>query len=356
VPRPGEGEDFAGGYTDIFQQGVVRPVVSCDVASLYPSILLTYELKPSTDIGNVFLPLLRDLRAFRLDAKSRARLADDPHERDYYQALQQTFKVLINSFYGYLGTRLHHFADSHIAGEVTRRGREIIRHMLEWLRTEGAQPVEIDTDGIYFVPPPGVNTQERARALVERLSTSLPAGIEVELAGNYQAMFSYKKKNYALLDEHGNVIIRGSALRSRGMEPYLREFLSDMIRLLLEGRAGEVRALARECDERLKRHEVAVSSLAKTETLAESPETYRQKVRARKRNPAAAYELALTSGRDYRAGDQVSYYVTGTSKAVRVYENCRLTTDYDPAHPDENVAYYQAKLLDMVKKFEEFLS
>jgi len=356
VPVPGEGEEFAGGYTDIFRQGVIRPVAACDVASLYPSILLAYELKPSTDIRNVFLPLLRDLRAFRLEAKSRARLAGDPHERDYYQALQQTFKVLINSFYGYLGTRLHHFADSHLAGDVTRRGREIIQHMVEWLRKEGAEPVEIDTDGIYFMPPPGVNTEQKARALVERLSTTLPAGLEVELAGRYQAMFSYKKKNYALLDEHGNVIIRGSALRSRGMEPYLRNFLSGMIRLLLEGRAGEVRALARECHERLERHEVAASSLAKTETLTESPETYRQKVAARKRNPAAAYELALTSGRDYRAGDQVSYYVTGKGKAVKVYENCRLTTDYDLAHANENVVYYQAKLSDMVKKFEEFLS
>jgi DNA polymerase I len=356
VPRAGEGEEFAGGYTDIFRQGVVRPVISCDVASLYPSILLTYELKPSTDISNVFLPLLRDLRAFRLEAKSRTRSAGDPHERDYYQALQQTFKVLINSFYGYLGTHLHHFSDSHLAGDVTRRGREILRQMLEWLRQEGADPVEIDTDGIYFVPPSEVNTEQKARALVERLSTSLPAGIEVEFAGRYQAMFSYKKKNYALLDENGNVIVRGSALRSRGMEPYLREFLSAMIRLLLEGRAEEVRALAQECHERLERHEVAVSSLAKTETLAESLEAYRQKVRSRKRNPAAAYELALTSGRDYRAGDQVSYYVTGKRKGVKVYENCRLTTEYDPTSPDENVAYYQAKLLDMVKKFEEFLS
>jgi DNA polymerase I len=356
VPRAGEREEFAGGYTDIFRQGVVRPVISCDVASLYPSLLLTYELRPATDISNVFLPLLRDLRAFRMEAKSQTRSAGDPHERDYYQALQQTFKVLINSFYGYLGTRLHHFSDAHLAGEVTRRGRELVRQMLEWLRQEGADPVEIDTDGIYFVPPPEVNSEQKARALVDRLSTSLPAGIEVEFAGRYQAMFSYKKKNYALLDDNGNVIVRGSALRSRGMEPYLREFLSHMIRLLLEGRAEEVRPLAQEYHERLERHEVALLSLAKTETLAESLEAYRQKVRARKRNPAAAYELALTSGRDYRAGDQVSYYVTGKGKGVKVYENCRLTTDYDPTSPDENVAYYQAKLLDMVKKFGAFLS
>lgn len=355
VPRAREGEEFAGGYTDIFRQGVVTPVVSCDVASLYPSILLTYDLKPATDTRNVFLPLLRDLRTFRLGAKNRARSATDSHERDYYDALQQTFKVLINSFYGYLGTRLHNFSDPHLAGEVTRRGREIIRHMVEWLRREGAEPVEIDTDGIYFVPPRDVTGESEARTLVQRLSTSLPAGIEVELAGRYQAMFSYKKKNYALLDESGNIVIRGSALRSRGMERYLREFLSHMIRLFLEGRAGDVQSLIREWQERLEGHGFEISWLAKSETLTESLETYSQKVQARKRNLAAAYELAIASGREYRAGDQVSYYVTGIRKNVKVYENCRLVPDYDRSHPDENVVYYQAKLVDMVKKFEEFL-
>jgi hypothetical protein len=79
-------------------------------------------------------------------------------------------------------------------------------------------------------------------------------------------------------------------------------------------------------------------------------------VEARKRNLAAAYQLALASGREYRAGDQISYYVTGTGKNVKVYESCRLTSEYDPMHPDENVAYYQAKLVDLVEKFEEFLA
>jgi hypothetical protein len=34
--------------------------------------------------------------------------------------------------------------------------------------------------------------------------------------------------------------------------------------------------------------------------------------------------------------------VTGSGKKVRVYENCRLAYDYDPDHPDVNVAYYEA--------------
>jgi DNA polymerase I len=355
VPKPkGKGE-LEGGYTDMFVQGVVADVVHCDVASLYPSIMLAYGMRPRGDRLDVFLPLLRDLRRFRLEAKQMAHRASEPHERDYYEALQQTFKVLINSFYGYLGTELHHFSDPEVAAEVTQKGRELIRQMIDWLRNEGATPIEIDTDGIYFTPPAGARTEQQARALVERLSRSLPEGIDVEMDGFYKAMFSYKRKNYALLGHSGEVIIKGSALRSRGMERYLREFLSAMIRLLLEGRGEEVQGLFREYRERLHRHQMDISWLAKTETLSESPEGYREKVRAKKRNPAASYELALSSGRDYRAGDQVSYYVTGSGRKVRVYDNCKLAHDYDPARPDVNVEYYEAKLDELLKKFEEFL-
>lgn len=355
VPKPKGKADLEGGYTDMFIQGVVPGVVHCDVASLYPSIMLSYGMKPEGDSLDVFLPLLRDLRQFRLEAKRLAHQAHEQHERDYYEALQQTFKVLINSFYGYLGTELHHFSDPQVAAEVTRRGRELIRQMIDWLRREGATPIEIDTDGIYFTPPEGVRTEEEARALVARLSETLPEGIEVEMDGCYKAMFSYKRKNYALLGHSGEVTIKGSALRSRGIERFLREFLSAMIRLLLERREEEIQQLVREYRDRLHSHQMDISWLAKTETLTESPDGYREKVRAKKRNPAAPYELALSSGRDYRAGDQVSYYVTGSGKKVKVYENCKLAYDYDPAHPDVNVAYYEAKLEELLKKFEGFL-
>jgi DNA polymerase I len=356
VPKPpGKTEQFEGGYTDVFRVGVVRDVIHCDVASLYPSVMLAYGIRPATDTLGVFLPLLKELRAFRLQAKHQAQNATDPHLRDYYQALQQTFKVLINSFYGYLGTELHQFADPGAAAQVTKLGREILRKMLAWLEQQGCQPVELDTDGIYFVAPAGARSREQAAELVQRLSSSLPEGIQVEMAGQYPAMFSYKRKNYALLDEKGQILIKGSALRSRGMERYLREFLSSMLRLLLEGKGDEIAAVLDDFKKRIETHQMDISWLAKTETLTESPETYRQKVAAKKRNPSATYELALASGRTYRAGDQVSYYVTGTRKTVRVYDNCKLASDYDPDRPDVNVEYYVFKLEELLRKFQEFI-
>jgi hypothetical protein len=100
---------------------------------------------------------------------------------------------------------------------------------------------------------------------------------------------------------------------------------------------------------------VPIAWLAKTEALSESPDSYREKVKEGKRNPAALYELAFGSGRSYRAGDQLSYYVTGGTKKVKVYENSKLASLYDPASPDENVPYYRDKLLALIEKFKEFL-
>jgi hypothetical protein len=47
--------------------------------------------------------------------------------------------------------------------------------------------------------------------------------------------------------------------------------------------------------------------------------------------------------------------VTGKTKKVKVYENSKLASLHDPASPDENVAYYQDKLLALTEKFKEFL-
>src|SRR6266480_3680084 len=93
---------FEGGYTDIFFTGVARNVWHCDIASLYPSVMLQFDCWPATDQLQIFRHLLTDLRTFRLEAKASMRAANDRAKQQYFHALQNTFKILINSFYGYL--------------------------------------------------------------------------------------------------------------------------------------------------------------------------------------------------------------------------------------------------------------
>ena len=103
-------------------------------------------------------------------------------------------------------------------------GKSALRGMIAWLGKHGATPVEIDTDGIYFVPPEGLG-REGMEQFREQFSASLPDGIEVEFDGEYRSMYSYKMKNYALLTAEGEVVIKGAALKSRGLEPFQRSFL-----------------------------------------------------------------------------------------------------------------------------------
>jgi hypothetical protein len=93
----------------------------------------------------------------------------------------------------------------------------------------------------------------------------------------------------------------------------------------------------------------------KTETIQDSLDTYRNKIRDNSRNPAAAYELALKAERPYLPGDQISYYVTGRGARAAVNAFAKMAAEYDPDNPDENVEYYQAKLADLFEKFQVFV-
>lgn len=355
IPAPSEGKEVLGGYTDIRYQGVFKNVLHCDVTSLYPSIMLAYDCFPKKDELAVFPALLKDLRAFRVQAKELARKVEHDEARGYLQAFQATLKVLINSFYGYLGTGGMHFNDFEEANRVTAKGRELIQGIVARLEAKGCRIIEIDTDGLYFVPPQGIRTPQDEEDLMQEASEALPEGIHLELDGRYQAMFSYKMKNYALLGYDGRLTIKGSGLKSRGLELFQRMWMEEMMRWLLQGEREKVKELTRRYLEGFREHRFDIRVFMKTETLQDSLEAYQQKVRAKKRNPSAPYELALQAERSYQPGDQISYYVTGSGKGVRVHEACKLASQWDPQNPDENVEYYQAKLLELYEKFRPFI-
>lgn len=342
---------FEGGYTDIFFTGVVENVWHCDVASLYPSVMLLYDIFPASDKLGIFHGMLAALRTFRLEAKASLR-GTTPRSREYQTiyALQNVFKVLINAFYGYLGFSQGHFSDYAAAAKVTETGRDLLKKMVAWFNEHKAHVIEIDTDGIYFVPPPGATADKLQKGLAE----VLPKGIDIEFDAKYRAMFSYKAKNYALLDEDDRMILKGGALKSRGMERFQRQYLERMIRLLLEGKPEKVGVLRDEFEGAIRSQKWDIHMLAKSDTLQDSLVEYRKKIEGSARNRSAPYELATKSERNYQPGDQIRYYITGTKKKVSSYENAKLASEWRKEARDENVEFYVGKLYELAKKYEEF--
>ena len=349
IPLPEPRMAFAGGYTDMFYQGVAEKVHHCDVRSLYPSLMLKEKLGPARDEAGVFLSLLEHLRSLRLQFKDRMNQTDSPQERTHCDTMQSSLKILINSFYGYLGFAQGHFNDFQAAADITAHGRKVLKKMIELIRAGDGHPIEIDTDGIYYIPPP--SKQHSEAEFQDTFRAGLPDGIDVEFDGRFKAMYSYKMKNYALLTEQDELLIKGAALKSRGLERFQRDYLRAYLRLKLEKKDAEIHALQKSWEDAISRRTCPISMLAKTERLQNDPATYAKKIEQGSRSRNAAYELALKAPRDYRAGDQLSFYVTGDTKSVTVYAAAKLTADWDPNHRDENVPYYLDKLRSLFKKF-----
>ncbi len=352
LPAPEQIGAFEGGYTRSFETGVFKNVLHFDVASLYPSLLLTMNRNPAGDSLGVFVPTLRQLRQYRLRYKQLAREAEGEDLRREYNARQTSFKILINSFYGYLGFSGARFGDGELAAEVTRQGRELLQGLIEGFQQMGCTVLEADTDGIYLSAPPD---QPDPEALLEQANATLPEGIELEFDGAFQAMFCYKAKNYALYDGR-KVTIRGSALRSRGMEPFLKELTDALIAHQLGAGGTDPAGLLTELRASLADVSCPVERLAKREYLSQSPAAYAKAVEGSKKPRRASLEVALRLEPQPRMGEQVAYFITPGEKARDPdWKRARPLARFDPDSMPYDPSYYLRKLDDWEKRYGQFL-
>ena len=350
-PAPIEIAPFEGGFTRSFREGVFQHVLHFDVASLYPSLLLQMGRNPKSDTLGVFIPLLRRLHEYRMKYKQLTKTAPTAAERDEAQARQSTFKILINSFYGYLGFSGARFGDGELAAEVTRRGRELLQALIEEFQKHECVILEADTDGIYLSAEKYFAQPE---ALLAKVAKILPAGIELEYDGTYDAMFCYKAKNYALA-AGGEITLRGSALRSRGMEPFLKRLSDQLIAHLLGVSKVSPAAEVLRLRQQITAREHPVTDLAKAETLSQNPDAYQQWVAGGGKPRRAAAEVALLMNPRPRMGERVRYYIGVKSKGQAAdWQRARPLADYDPAIAPYDPAYYLGKIDDWLERYGRF--
>ena len=311
----GENGLHEGGAVHLFATGIAEQVVKADVASLYPSLMRTFQIGPSSDRLGVLLGILGQLTDLRLAHKAAAKRAvPGSVEANHHDATQAAMKILINAAYGYMGAgAMALFADSRAAGEVTQRGRAVLSQVLEDLRRRGMALIEADTDGVYFAVPRGW-TEEQERALVEAVGVNLPAGIRLEYEGRYRAMFSHEVKNYALMTYDGRLIVRGVAMRSSRAEPFGERFLRQALPYTMLGDVVSVRRVYLETVEALRNRSLAAADLGVRVRLSKTPESY---LAARATHMEPQYEALLDAGRTrWYPGERVRYYRTRSKNYV----------------------------------------
>ncbi|HEX3723501.1 MAG TPA: 3'-5' exonuclease [Nitrolancea sp.] len=330
LPQPARG--YPGGYTEVKRVGVFRPVVKCDVESLYPAIMLADRIGPKSDVLDVFLPLLEVLTTRRLHAKNEARRSRGA-DQARWTGIQTSFKVLINSFSGYLGYDRALFNDYDAVTRITLRGQELIQNVVRQLETLNADPIEIDTDGVYFNPPDGLESGNAHEEFVARISRQLPPGINLAYDGSYRGMISLRTKNYALLTDEDRMILKGSGLRSRRDELVLRRFLQDAARAFIEQSDTAVRSIYLDIAAAIQQRTLPPEDISRSETITEKTFT------------SDSNKRFAVAAEGERIGERVRVYQRADGELVRL-------EDYDR---DEDVNYLLRRLNDMGKRFEPLL-
>lgn len=157
-----EFEHSPGGFVMESQPGIYQHVLVLDFKSLYPSIIRTFKVDPmGMAIGlnrqlnqeelvpgfkgawfsknqNLLPGIVEQLWASRDKAKS-----------DNDQALSQAIKIIMNSFYGVLGSGGCRFFDSRLASSITRRGHQIIQSTATYIEQQGWSVIYGDTDSVF---------------------------------------------------------------------------------------------------------------------------------------------------------------------------------------------------------------
>lgn len=207
---------FRGAISEALRTGVFEPVAKIDVVSLYPSIIIDESLAPRNDYAGRLPVLLREMRDVRIRYKKQSDAIS--------QLRQQALKILINSAYGFMGAEGFLFCDPEKSARVAERGRETILLMQSVLESTGNVPLELDTDGILFVP-----SGDWQRAL-EELHRRTPFEYEVE---HYAKGMILAAKSYVLVDRTGRFIVKGASLRSRREPRVARDLLIRIVRGVL---------------------------------------------------------------------------------------------------------------------------
>ncbi|MBN23894.1 MAG: DNA polymerase II [Alteromonadaceae bacterium] len=148
-----------GGYVMTSTPGLYRNVLVLDFKSLYPSIIRTFKIDPLGLVEGLRAPN-DGIQGFKGAVFSREQhfLPDiitslwqqrDTAKRDKDAARSQAIKILMNSFYGVLGSGGCPFYDTRLASSITLRGHEIMQTTATWVESMGYKVIYGDTDSIF---------------------------------------------------------------------------------------------------------------------------------------------------------------------------------------------------------------
>jgi DNA polymerase-2 len=162
-----------GGFVLDSQPGIYRHVLVLDFKSLYPSIIRTFCIDPlglAAGVGgeldeHATVPGFLDSQFAREGHILPGLITSLWQRRDQAKAasdapLSQAIKIIMNSFYGVLGTPGCRFFDARLASSITLRGHEILQRTRDHLEGLGHRVIYGDTDSVFVWIRSAANDQQ----------------------------------------------------------------------------------------------------------------------------------------------------------------------------------------------------
>lgn len=228
IPKTSERSEYEGAIS-LGNPGIYHNVWKVDVASLYPSIMIQYEVyDKEKDPKGYFKEIVKIFTEERLKNKKLAKTSK------YHDDLQNAQKIVINSAYGFLGAPGLNFNYPEGAAFITKKGREILSKAIEWSKTLNFKLINADTDSISISKGDSSFFDENERKeLLNALNSQFPPRIRFEDDGYFHTVLVSKIKNYVLWDGK-KLKIKGSSLKDPKRELALQEFIKEIIQTMID--------------------------------------------------------------------------------------------------------------------------
>ncbi len=335
-----------GGFVMDSRPGLYESVLVLDYKSLYPSIIRSFLIDPVGLVEGLKHPDdSASVEGFRGARFSRtrhclpaivARISEGREEakREHNAPLSQALKIIMNAFYGVLGSSGCRFFDTRLASSITLRGHQIMRQTRELVEAQGYEVIYGDTDST-FVWLGSAHSQEDAsrigQALVRHVNDWWRAhlhnafGLHSALELQYETHFTRflmptirgaeegSKKRYAGLVVRGDgseeMVYKGLETVRSDWSPLARQFqqelyqrifhrqphqdyVRDYVRRTLSGEFDELLIYRKRLRRRLDDYERNVPPHVRAARLADD------------------YNDRMNRPRQYQRGGWISYVIT----------------------------------------------
>nr|WP_286674994.1 DNA polymerase II [Pseudomonas subflava] len=352
-----------GGFVMDSRPGLYESVLVLDYKSLYPSIIRTFLIDPVGLIEGLREPDdEHSVEGFRGARFSRTRhclpaivervwQGREAAKREGNAPLSQALKIIMNAFYGVLGSSGCRFFDTRLASSITLRGHAIMKRTRELIEAEGYRVIYGDTDST-FVWLGHEHAEEDAgrigRALVAKVNQwwrehlrdemGLESALELQYESHYRRFLmptvrgaeEGSKKRYAGLvrraDGSEEMVFKGLETVRTDWSPLAQRFQQELYRLIFDRQPFEAyvreyvrRTLAGELDE----------LLIYRKRLRRRLDDYERNVppHVRAARLADEHNDRLGRPRQYQRGAWISYLIT--TAGPEPLETRRGAIDYD---------------------------